>query len=87
MCALGIFPKNTECATALEYEPRFTTFLVTTWHSTVLSYLSPTLFPLSRFFSANQCFCWAHADSFLTLTVLRIPKLLIFWAHADTLKS
>jgi len=38
-------------------------------------------------FSANQHFCWAHADSFLTLPLLSMPKLLIFWRHADTLKS
>jgi len=45
------------------------------------------LFPLSWFFSANQRFCWAHADSFLTLRLLSMPKPLIFWAHADTPKS
>jgi len=39
------------------------------------------------FFSANHRFCWAHADSFLTLPLLSMPKPLVFWAHADTPKS
>jgi len=29
------------------------------------------------FFSAKQHFCWAHADSFLTLPLLNMPKPLI----------
>jgi len=39
------------------------------------------------FFSANQRFCWAHADAFLTLTLLSMQKPPIFWAHADISKS
>jgi len=43
--------------------------------------------PIKPIFSANQFFCWAHVDSFLTLTFLSMPKPLMFWAHADTSKS
>jgi len=43
--------------------------------------------PTKLIFSANQRFCWAQAGSFLTLTLLSMPKPPIFWAHANTPKS
>jgi len=38
---------------------------------------------IEQIFSANQRFCWAPVDSFLTVTLLSMPKLLIFWAHQN----
>ena len=42
--------------------------------------------PLSRFSSANQHFCWAHADSFLDFPLYTIAKSRNFWVQADSQK-
>jgi len=46
---------------------------------------SLSLFPLGKFFQQFSAF--VGTDSFKTLTLLSMPKPLIFLAHADTTKS
>jgi len=46
-----------------------------------------TSIQLNSFFQQISIFCWAHADSFLTLPLLSMPKLQIFWAQVNTTKS
>jgi len=44
------------------------------------------VYSLSRFFSANQQFCWVLADSFKSLPIINYRRITELWAQADLTK-
>jgi len=44
------------------------------------------LYPISQFFSANQQFYWAPADSFKSFPIVNHRRIAKFWAQTDLTK-